>query len=72
MRGADGSDVAAILEPHTRQLSEVLGAEIGEAEDGFFFLFREADTSDRSRWDELGDWLHTRIERYASALVELG
>jgi hypothetical protein len=62
-----------ILLPFAEELSLKTGATIGEAGGTYFFgSVYPADTSDRSRWDELVDWLYEKTELYELTLKTLG
>jgi hypothetical protein len=72
-KGVPAEDVYAVLAPHAPRLSERLGASIGQPDYNYYFgRSKWADTSDRTRWDELCDWLHEQIGVFTTALQEIG
>lgn len=67
------SAVYDTLLPFAEVLSQQIGVEMGEADEKYLFSsVYEADTSDRSRWDELIDWLYEKTEAYEHALRTVG
>ena len=71
--GASGQEVYEILEPHVEYLTETLGVKLGKQDgDHFFGQSRKADTSDRSTWNDLADWLFEMKNEYMNALQALG
>jgi hypothetical protein len=72
-RGMADATTYEMLLPFTEVLSRETGAEIGNPEPGYFFSRSyDADTSDRSRWDELADWLYATAKQYERALQMIG
>lgn len=68
-----GTDVYGTLVPFAEELSQRIGAEIGDPNKTYFFSNSyPADTSDRSKWDELVDWLYQKTKTYENALIEIG
>jgi hypothetical protein len=72
-RGVADATVYEMLLPFAERLSRETGAEFGSPEPGYFFTRSyEANTSDKSRWDELADWLYATANQYERALQMIG
>jgi hypothetical protein len=71
LQKANQEDTYNLLYPHAESLSMLLGTEIGSLGSQYlFFASYPEDTSDRSTWDELTDWLHSTVDHYESSLRE--
>lgn len=61
------------LLPFAEELGQQLDAQLGNPDGKYFFSTEyKANTSDRSRWDELVNWLYEKTETYENALQALG
>lgn len=70
---ADPGDLYSKLAPHAATLKAKLGTELkDESSDHHFSARLPIDTSDRSRWDEIVDWLNEQTNKYEQVLLELG
>lgn len=71
-RGQGDDETAVALEPESTRLAELLGVVMHP--DGGRRLFPTrlmADTSDRSQWDRLADWINETANAYYNALSDL-
>jgi hypothetical protein len=69
-KNISSDDIALELEPHRKRLEKALGAPIN----GGTYLFLKTlsiDTSDRTNWDRMSDWLHKQADLYSVAIREV-
>lgn len=68
-RGADGSALAEIIEPHREALEQRLEAQYGrKTGNSFYGRLKNINLEDRANWPAAIDWLHERIQNYVTVL----
>lgn len=68
-RGADGTALRDLLEPHREMLESQLGVRFGGARENTFLNRQKGiDLADRANWPAAVDWLHDSVLQYLDVL----
>jgi hypothetical protein len=69
VRGISNDEVYALLAPKAKEVTAIIGVEIGQSKQGHFFLNAlSGQTSDKQTWAQLTDWLYETANTYESVL----